>query len=242
MMNSVKLGAMAVAMLLATGVAAAADERVDATQKRIAKVWGEVESISATFTMKQRVDTNEMSIKTDGTGTFEYQKKGEKHVYRMEMKTHSVQVVGGQEIKSDAEILTIDDSQFLHTLSAQKGSPPFAMKTNSQPKSWGGDKAAFDQMDKQYTLKLLDDATVEGRPCFVIEATPKKPSGAAIAKMLSYYDQGTGMMIKSVSLNKAGKPTQEMAYTDLKFNKGIAADRFVFKAPEGVTVMDMTGH
>ncbi len=241
-MKSVKLGAMAVGLMLATSVAAVADERVDAAQKRIVQAWGKVESVSAKFAMKQRIDTNDMSIKTDGTGTFEYQTKGEKRRFRTEMSTHSVQVVAGQEIKADAEILSIDDAEFLYTLSVQKGAPPFAMKSKSDPKSWGGDKASFERMEKQYTLKLLADATIEGRTCFVIEGTPKDSSGATMGKMVSYYDQGTGMMIKSVSVDKSGKPTQEMAYTDLKFNNGIAADRFVFKAPEGVTVMDMSGH
>ncbi|MFQ5462699.1 MAG: outer membrane lipoprotein carrier protein LolA [Phycisphaerae bacterium] len=241
MMKSVKLAAVAVGFLLATGVAAVADERVDAAQKRIAKAWARVESVSAKFTMKQRVDTNEMSITTDGTGTLELQIKGGKTFSRMEMKTHSMQVVGGQEIKTDAEIVSVDDATFLYTLSKQQGAPPFAMKSKSQPKSWGGDQAAFDQMKQQFTLKLLDDATIEGRTCFVIEATPRNPNGATIAKMVSYFDQHSGMMIKSVSLNQSGKPTQEMAYTDLKFNKGIAPERFVFEAPDGVTVMDMSG-
>jgi outer membrane lipoprotein-sorting protein len=37
-----------------------------------------------------------------------------------------------------------------------------------------------------------------------------------------------------------GKPMTTMTYTDIKINPDIPADRFVFKAPEGVQVQDMS--
>ncbi len=62
----------------------------------------------------------------------------------------------------------------------------------------------------------------------------------AATEMTFYFDKATGVMVKSVSKNVAGKVTMESLTTDLKVNSSISADRFVFTAPEGVEVMDLT--
>ena len=55
-----------------------------------------------------------------------------------------------------------------------------------------------------------------------------------------YYCKKTGIQLKSVDLNLAGEVVRERVVTDLKVNEDIPADRFVFKPPPGIKVVDHT--
>ncbi len=63
---------------------------------------------------------------------------------------------------------------------------------------------------------------------------------SAAAEQFMYFEKATGMMVKMVGKDSAGKVMMETLTTDLKVNSSISADRFVFNAPEGVQVIDMT--
>lgn len=97
-------------------------------------------------------------------------------------------------------------------------------------------------MEKVYTLKLLPDETVDGKPCYVIEMTPASPAmRATMGRMVSYYVKKTGLSIKGVSYDTKGKVSSTTITTDVKVDEKIDPSQFVFKAPAGVTVQDMTG-
>ncbi len=61
-----------------------------------------------------------------------------------------------------------------------------------------------------------------------------------MATKLTWYDKSTGVCLKSVSKDDKGKVVSTSVTTDVKIDPSIAADRFVFKAPDGVAVSDMT--
>jgi outer membrane lipoprotein-sorting protein len=55
-----------------------------------------------------------------------------------------------------------------------------------------------------------------------------------------YYSQEHGVPVKSVMYGPDGKPITTMTFSDYKFDVKIDPQRFVFKAPEGVQVIDQT--
>jgi outer membrane lipoprotein-sorting protein len=125
------------------------------------------------------------------------------------------------------------------------GGQKMAMKMKPSPEMAGADplnsESAFKAMGKDFNLKVLPDAAVDGKDAWVIEATPKDSKNAEMmTKMVTYYDKKTGLPIKSVGYGKDGKVVNTMTISDIKTNADIPADRFVFKAPPGVEVMDMT--
>ena len=89
-------------------------------------------------------------------------------------------------------------------------------------------------------LKVLPDSSSDGRAAWVIEATPK-PDQAGQGKTVIHYDKESGQMIKMITYTPDGKPMATMTYTDIKVNDKISPDRFVFKAPPGVEVQDLSG-
>jgi len=78
---------------------------------------------------------------------------------------------------------------------------------------------------------------VDGRAAYVIEVTVVTPS---YYKNLFYFDQESGMLTKTVMLNFKGQCLTSYTLTNLKLDVDINPDRFVFKAPEGVEIRDMT--
>jgi len=55
-----------------------------------------------------------------------------------------------------------------------------------------------------------------------------------------YFNKKHGLMIKTLGLDEKGKVNSTVLVTDLKLGATVAADRFVFKAPEGVQVQDLS--
>jgi outer membrane lipoprotein-sorting protein len=157
------------------------------------------------------------------------------------MKGAAVQSFGGQENKTEMSVTMICDGDSMYTLSTQMGQ---TMATKQKPDaSLGGDlKKYFEDIIAKHNVKVLPDEKIDGEACFVIEATPKDPAAAAsIAKTIMYFRKDIGINVKMVGMDKDGKEVFSNISSDFKINSDIAADRFVFKAPEGVQVMDMTG-
>jgi hypothetical protein len=61
-----------------------------------------------------------------------------------------------------------------------------------------------------------------------------------MARIVNYFDKKTGIGLKTVSFDEKDKAVMTSVTTDVKINADIKDDRFVFKAPEGVQVVDMS--
>jgi len=179
--------------------------------------------------------------RTETVGTDELLKKDGKWLHRMDSKSTSVMEVGGQEQKTEGSVLVVSDDKYVWTLSESQGQKMVIKNRVAEGQNMAVGEG-FDALRKDYDLKLLPDETVEGKAAWVIEATPKKDAPAARAGMTMryYYDKGSGMMVKMVGKSIDGKTTMTSIVKDFKVNPPISADRFVFKAPEGAQVMDMT--
>jgi outer membrane lipoprotein-sorting protein len=164
-------------------------------------------------------------------------------MFRMETTTQMAQEFGGQKMETSSKMLLVDDGEFQYTLAEAEQMPqPYATKAKSDPsKANAGGKAMFDQMRKQYNLKLMPDATVDGQAVYVIEATMKTDTPSPITKFLLHFSKDSGIAVKMVGMDPEGKTVQTTTYSDIKLNAKISPDRFKFKAPDGVQVMDMTG-
>jgi len=179
--------------------------------------------------------------RTETVGTDEMLKKDGKWLHRMESKSTSVMEVGGQEQKTESTVLVVSDDKYIWTLSESQGQKMVIKNRVAEGQNMAVGEG-FDALRKDFDLRLLPDETVEGKPAWVIEATPKKGTPAAQAGMTMryYYDKDSGVVVKMVGKSTDGKNTITTIVGDLKVNPEISADRFVFKVPEGAHVMDMT--
>jgi outer membrane lipoprotein-sorting protein len=206
-------------------------------EKQISQAWDKHKSMTAKINMSSSMDMGGTVMESKGEGIMELMRKGDKTFYRMELKSTMPQPVGA-EAKMEQNMLSILDGEFAWMLSEMSGQK-MAMKTKPDPRMTGEPKAMFAEYRKDHELKLLPDDTVDGKKAYVVEATPKDKA-AGSGKALLYFDKESGAMLKMVAQTPDGKPTMTMTYSDVKYDVDINPDRFVFKAPPGVEVQDMT--
>lgn len=237
--------ARTVSAILACAVIAMATRglRADTLEQVKKKIHDKVSSYK-TLSYKAKTTTDSEVMKSDLDMTCEYMRKGDKVLARIEQKGKMIQNMGGSQQKMDTSSLTIFDGSFNYTYSEMMGQKSaFKQKLNPEinPSPFNAN-AAFAQSEKIYNMKLLPDETVNGKPAFAIEMTMKDETMRQhVGRTVTYYDKGTGICLKSVTIDpKGGKPSSTMIVTDIKIDPSISPDRFVFKAPPGVEVMDMT--
>jgi outer membrane lipoprotein-sorting protein len=231
---------LGVAVVLLSSGAVLADT-LETVEKTIVEKAANTQSQQARITTMQRMQTPQMSYDSQGETTYEFLKKGDKWLSRTESKTTSSSSVAGKEHKQNTTMLVIDDGEFVWTLSEMDGQKSVMKSRSEANRALLTDKAYFDNLRKDFELKLLPDETVDGRATWPIQATPRQPAAEGmIAMLLNYFDKETGVCIKTVGKDSSGKEVMTSVTKDIKVNPTLAADRFVFKVPEGVAVMDMT--
>jgi outer membrane lipoprotein-sorting protein len=223
-----------------TGVVRAADS-IEDVEKKLIEAHSKMKSYTCKTKMVQNFDMgqgNKMS--SDFNGNFEWKRDGEKQMFRTEMKGTTTTSMGGTDNKTEVNVLMVSDGSFLHTLSEQMGQK-MATKQKPDTTMTGDPKKLFEKFRTENTVKLLPEEKVDGVSAVVLEVVPKDASASPVAKSVMYFAKDTGINIKMVGKDKDGKEVLTTSSTDIKMNTELANDRFVFKAPEGVQVMDMTG-
>ena len=246
--KQIRLAVAASVFLGFLATVAVADE-LEAVEKKIQAAWSQHKSMTARVTTVSRMEQAGQVMDGKGDGTYEFLRKGEQLLSRMELKNSMTQKMGEQEMKMEQQVTMVVDGTYAYTLSDQATEfmgnkmPPqvMAMKMDIEPEMSGEPSKMFADLHKDHDVKLLPAETVNGKQAYVFEATPKeKAPGNPAAKMLLYFDQANGFTVKMVVQSEDGKPIQTITYEDVKLDVDIDPDRFVFKAPEGVEVMDQT--
>jgi outer membrane lipoprotein-sorting protein len=235
---------MALIVVLGCAFSARAAETIESLTKKIGEQTAKYKSLQ--YNMHSVNEAQAMVGKSTMDGQFQAMRKGDKTLSRMDTKSRSSMKMGDQPEQTQEYTSTmINDGEFMYTIT-DTGGQKMAMKMKPDPKMAGSDpldsESAFKAMGKDFNLKVLPDAAVEGKDAWVVEATPKdtKSPNMVLAKMVSYYDKKSGLPVKSLGYDKDGKVINTMVISDVKTNADIPAERFVFKAPPGVEVMDMT--
>jgi len=239
-------------VLFIMAVAACGAETLESVEQKIAERMSTHKSIR--FKQKSVTDmtTPQMQMKSESESTACYVRRPEnRYAWRVESRIRLVRKVKDQpEEKEDGTSLMISDGRIMYMLNEGRGNRT-AAKTRIDPARDANPfdaKSMFKQARKYFDLKLLPDEKVEGAECWVIESTPKKeeegpesPARAALGRSISYYDKNTGVVLKSLGYDQDGKLVSTSTVSEVKLNESIPDEQFVFKAPPGVEVMDMTG-
>ena len=234
-MNRVRMfGAALLGSLMVCSTLAA--DTLESVEKQIVDANDKVKSMTGKLTSKGEMSMGGTSMTNLAEGTFEYVRQGDKMRYRIDMKNSMSQ----GEMKMDSTALLVCDGETVLVIQDQGG-----MKQGMKMKPDGSKmqlsaKQIFEEMRKEYDLKLLPDETIDGKPAYTIEATPKTANPMGMTKMVMNFAKDTGVFLKQVGFDKDGKAIQTTTFTDLKINPDIDPKRFDLVVPEGVNVVDMT--
>ncbi|HKQ48693.1 MAG TPA: outer membrane lipoprotein-sorting protein [Phycisphaerae bacterium] len=217
-------------------------ETLESVKKQIHERTSRLKTLSYKSHFVSVMQTPEMTIKSENDQVAQFVRQGDQMFARIEVTSNTTQRFGGQEQKIPSTMLSVSDGQYQYTYSESAGQKSaFRQKLDpaKQVNVFDTHKM-FADLEKTFAIKVLPDATVDGRSCFVLEMTPKDPAAiSGISKTVSYFDKGDGIIRKSDTYDQDGKATTTSTTTDVKVDAAIPPDRFKFKAPEGVTIQDM---
>jgi outer membrane lipoprotein-sorting protein len=223
----------------------AAAEDLSVIQKKIADAWSGTKSISAKVTKKLEQNMpNGNRMRSDGTGTYEMLREGDKVKFRMEATVDTGVKIKDSEkdFKISSSSLVIDDGEYLYNMQTQMGKPNASREKSDTAKrdpAANDRKAMFETLAKENDVKALPDERVSGVDCYRIEATAKSARGAGLpAKSIFAFAKESGMLMQVKNFNDKGEDIGFETYSDVKINEKIDPQRFVFKAPDGVTVKE----
>jgi outer membrane lipoprotein-sorting protein len=217
--------------------ASAPADTIESVEKAITASSKKIKSLTADMRTVMDIDTKEYESKSTSEGRFEMLRKDGKVFTRVEMKVTSTTKIGGKTEKQESTTLMITDGEYAYSYTeAAATKAAYKMKC---PTDW--DQDPFEPLRKTNDLELLPDEKIDGVEVYVVQATPKKSAkDAAPGKTVQYYRKDCGFPAKVVMFDAAGKPMTATTYSGVKLDATISPDRFVFKAPAGVEVVDMT--
>ncbi|MHC4695280.1 MAG: LolA family protein [Planctomycetota bacterium] len=222
MMRRIPIAVLTIIALSCAGVSSAtAVETIESVEKKLTEKWNKVRSVSA------KVKMEGPSPGMGGTGALELMKRGDEVLFRMEMT-----------LASQVSTIMISDGEFMYAVNDHMGQK-MALKMKSDKSQLMTPTAQLSERRTTHELKVLPDQSIDGHAAYVIEATPKQQI-SGIGKAISYYAKETGVVLRMIAHDQSGNVISNMTFTDVKINPKIDASRFVFTAPPGVQVMDMT--
>lgn len=228
-------------LIVALGAAPAAADKIADVEKALTAANQKLQSVSAKMKGVQDLDLGGgNSMKAEHHGTFEWLRQADTVMYRIDLFSTTVQNIGGQETTTEAPTVMMSDGKFSYSLVEHAGQQA-AYKFEAGPTERGEIKYIFEAMRSESTLKVLPDEKSAGYDCYVIEATAQGPEAASTVRQVHYFAKDLGLDIKTVGYDPAGKVIFTTETFDINKNVKIDPDRFVFRAPPGVQVIDRTG-
>lgn len=208
------------------------DEKLAAVEKELSKVWDKLKSMTADMEMNVVM----AGISTKLNGTVEFVNKPDKELFRMEMTMETD--FGGQ--KMEGSSATVYDGEFVYVVTDMMGQKTAVKQKPGAIAQSPAGKHMFKSLMENNELKVLPSEKVDGKDAFVIEAVPKGTGSQPVARMKIFLVKENGIMVKMLGYDSAGSEFMTTVYSNIKINPKIDESRFVFKAPDGVQVVDMT--
>lgn len=241
MKRTIRLSCACAALLISPLGLRAADT-LEEVEKKLIEAAEKNKTMTARMVSTMEMEGAQMKMKSKQEGTLETARRGEKYLSRSEAKSTGTNKFGDQpEQKIEEKSLAIFDGDYLYTYSeGANGKQAFKMKADTT-KQGAVSRRMFDDLRKGHELKLLPEEKVDGRACYVIEATPRKAGEGVTQKNTFWYDKESAVVMKMVFERKDAnaRTNSTTVMSEVKLGVDIKPERFVFKAPDGVEVVDM---
>lgn len=256
-MKTAMIGLMCIGLMLTRGAFAADPTNFEELKDYVAKKAGTYETYRMDLNMSANVQGMDMTYtgKIAGKGKqtkmdMDMDMMGQ--LMKMSMITDADNVLhmlvdgAGQKqaIKMDLNVLK--------DLAEEMGVPESMLNQNSMT-GVGNPSEMLEQFDEYYDVEFKGKEKLDGEDVYVIGATineetlktmasnPTMAQGVAAMKVGTtvYVSAKDGFVRKTVQ-GAPDQPTVTMTFTNIELNPSIPDETFVFKAPEGMQVMDMT--
>lgn len=216
----------------------AVGDTLEEVEKKLDASWSKLKSYSSKLSFRTEMDMQGTSTKQQYEGQQWWMRKGEKVLFRAEQKGKMEIKYGDQGMTTESTMVSVCDGDMITTLTDSNPGGKQAMKMKADLSQAGAPTEMLKSLKTMHNFKVLADEKVDGRECFVLEATPKEAGEMGTTKY--FFDKECALALKVLQFDKAGKQIGETTITDLKLGADISPEKFVLKIPEGVEVQDMS--
>lgn len=178
---------------------------------------------------------------TQGSGIFQMKIGPEKTLVRLEMTDNTLRTTSKGIKQETLSRLSVSDGDVVQTL------------VELEPQRWNAYRGrhqgvdTFDvveiigNLDAEHSVRMFEDATVDGTAVFVLDATPRLfNEKIEIQRRRYYFAKNSGLLVKREGFNAAGELRDTFRIADIKIDEPVPDSQFVFQPPQGVQVMDLT--
>jgi len=222
-------------------------ESIEQVEGKIIDFLGKANTYTADVQVTGQTKQQGMNLGVNGGATLEYMKKDGKPLFRLEGAVS----VSGAPMPMDLTLLGVSDGANLHMQTGMMGQqmvmkfpvPPSADITPDAAKK------AFEDLHKEFDVKLLAKETLDGVEAYTFELTPKPGSdiaasaqkaGEDFGKVKAQFTKDFTTQMRVALLDKSGAPQFTLSVKNINLSPTLSPDRFAFKPPDGVKVMDMS--
>lgn len=217
-------------------------ETLESVEAQCARRCREHASLTARLRLNKEINSPQGEVTIEAIGEYQHQRKGEKLMFRVELKNTVVTRSGGRESKVEQKVLTISDGQFSYNMAEMGGQVINATKSLSQPaQTMLADENFFKTLRTHYELRLMPEEQIDGQEVWVIEARPRRPAPGGPAKTMHYLLKEGGIRLRSTDHDASGRRIQLTGLSEIKFDEKIDPRRFIFTVPKDIKIMDLTG-
>ncbi len=218
-----------------------AGETIDSVAHQAVQAFKKHASIQAKLTMRMDAISNSQSMSSVGEGTYEQLVEGDVVKFRMDLKNTVVAETDNKKINTPQSSISIVSNGLLVFTLTENLTEKTAVKNLSEPtQSFAACKAFFDSLFRENYVQLLPDEKLDGKEVWVIESKPKTPKRIQPAKTVNYILKDCGLRVKTTGHDQNGVRVQLSLLSEIKLDTPLKPDRFVFSAPKGVRVVDLT--
>jgi len=222
-------------------------ETLEQVQAKIMDVWAKADAYSATVILSGKMKQKGMDMGLSGGASLDYLKKDAKAMFRLE---GSVSVTG-LPVPMETTLLLVGDGATAYVQFNMMGNQT-VMKAPMPPSTELTPDVAkmfFEKLKTEMDMRLLREEPLDGQPAYVFDMTPKPGSemasslaktGQDLGKLKVYFTKDFKSQVRCAVLDKSGAPAFTLSLKDINFQPSLSADRFTFKPPAGVEVIDMS--
>lgn len=223
-----------IALVIGGSCCVFADQTVKDVEKEIVSAWKQHRSVTADINVIV-TRGNEQNVLSKQSGTFELLKQDEGLQVRMDITGEPV--APGQPA---GHMLVVINGKHVYLLQ-EMGAQRMARKADMDPKMTGDPSMILEALHENFDLKLKPEETVRGEAAYVIEATPKAAANAPAGMSVEFrFSKEHGAILDMTQTSAQTGTVQKTIFKDFKYDVKIDPERFEFKLPEGVELVDLS--
>lgn len=225
---------------LAQAPATAPSDPVAAVEQRIYAAWDRHHSMIAHTRMyTEQYEGERTMARGQGEGTCRVLRQGDRTLCRVDVTTVFGVKRSDEDVEMTQKVSVFLDGENQYVIQ-DYGAQKLAFRKRMNPRLYPLPRATFAWLRQDSELTLLPEQTIDGQKVYVIQATYPPEKRRHTARVLCYFLQDSGALLRVEMLGRDGKSKQVREYSDFRFDEQIDPAELVFRAPEGVTVRDLT--